>query len=66
MFCPVWISADCPAYVAHPYTDQAMPHTIQHPCSIVIGPEGGFIPYEIDLLEKRLPSAALGQPYYSY
>ena len=50
---PSLISADCPAYVAHPYTDQAMPHTIQHPCSIVIGPEGGFIPYEIDLLEKN-------------
>ena len=50
---PGLISADCSAYVAHPYTDQAMPHAIQHPCSIVIGPEGGFIPYEIDLLEKN-------------
>ena len=50
---PSLISADCPAYVAHPYTEQAMPHAIQHPCSIVIGPEGGFIPYEIDLLEKN-------------
>lgn len=50
---PNLISADCPAYVAHPYTELAMPNTIQHPCSIVIGPEGGFIPYEIDLLEKN-------------
>ena len=50
---PNLISTDCPAYVAHPYTELAMPNTIQHPCSIVIGPEGGFIPYEIDLLEKN-------------
>ena len=47
---PGLISADCPAYVAHPYAEMRMPAAIQHPCSIVIGPEGGFIPYEVDLL----------------
>ena len=50
---PNMISADCPAYVAHPYTQNKMPFAIDHPCTILIGPEGGFIPYEIDLLEKN-------------
>ena len=50
---PGLITAECPAYVAHPYADLKMPFAIDHPCSIVIGPEGGFIPYEIDLLIKN-------------
>lgn len=50
---PNMISAGCPAYVAHPYTENKMPYAIDHPCTILIGPEGGFIPYEIDLLEKN-------------
>lgn len=50
---PGLISTDCPAYVAHPYAQQAMPFAIEHPCTIVIGPEGGFIPYEVDLLIKN-------------
>ena len=50
---PSLISADCPAYVAHPYSDAQMPFAIQHPCTIVIGPEGGFIPYEVELLVKN-------------
>ena len=50
---PSLISDNCPAYVAHPYSDAKMPFAIQHSCTIVIGPEGGFIPYEIDLLVKN-------------
>lgn len=50
---PQMISVDQPAYVAHPYVEQQMPHAIHHACHIVIGPEGGFIPYEIDLLTKN-------------
>jgi len=50
---PSLITAECPAYVAHPYADMKMPFAIDHPCSIVIGPEGGFIPYEVDLLIKN-------------
>ncbi|MEJ2899156.1 16S rRNA (uracil(1498)-N(3))-methyltransferase [Acinetobacter sp. NS-4] len=50
---PGLITAECPAYVAHPYADIKMPFVIDHPCSIVIGPEGGFIPYEVDLLIKN-------------
>ncbi|WP_038346303.1 16S rRNA (uracil(1498)-N(3))-methyltransferase [Acinetobacter sp. A47] len=50
---PAWITAERPAYVAHPYAAQQMPYAIQHGCSLVIGPEGGFIPYEVDLLKKN-------------
>ena len=50
---PSLISAGYPAYVAHPYSDAKMPFAIQHPCTVVIGPEGGFIPYEVELLVKN-------------
>ena len=50
---PHLMSAECPAYVAHPYAETTMPFALEHPCSIVIGPEGGFIPYEIELLVKN-------------
>lgn len=50
---PGLITANCPAYVAHPYADMKMPFAIDHPCTVVIGPEGGFIPYEVDLLIKN-------------
>lgn len=50
---PTLISADRPAFVAHPYEDLKMPAGIAHGCTIVIGPEGGFIPYEIELLKKN-------------
>ena len=50
---PSLITVDCPAYVAHPYAEMKMPFAIDHPCTIVIGPEGGFIPYEVDLLIKN-------------
>lgn len=50
---PSMISTESPAYVAHPYAEQKMPFAIDHACTILIGPEGGFIPYEIDLLEKN-------------
>ncbi|MDY6468267.1 16S rRNA (uracil(1498)-N(3))-methyltransferase [Acinetobacter faecalis] len=50
---PTLISEECPAYVAHPYVDHKMPFANEQGCTIVIGPEGGFIPYEIDLLIKN-------------
>lgn len=39
------------ALVAHPYTETPCPAQIDYPITLAIGPEGGFIPYEIDLLE---------------
>lgn len=50
---PTWISPEKPAYVAHPYAEINMPYAIKHGCTLLIGPEGGFIPYEVDLLEKN-------------
>jgi 16S rRNA (uracil1498-N3)-methyltransferase len=40
------------ALVAHPYTDLPCPAQIDYAITLAIGPEGGFIPYEIDLLQK--------------
>jgi RsmE family RNA methyltransferase len=40
------------ALVAHPNSDKACPSNINQQTTLIIGPEGGFIPYEIDLLIK--------------
>jgi len=40
------------ALVAHPYTDLPCPAQIDYAITLAIGPEGGFITYEIDLLKK--------------
>ena len=50
---PTWITEQNPAFVAHPYAEQKMPFAIEQRCTVIIGPEGGFIPYEIDLLIKN-------------
>jgi len=50
---PTLISEQRPAYVAHPYAEQSMSHAIAHGCNLIVGPEGGFIPYEIELLKKN-------------
>ena len=50
---PTLITEECPAYVAHPYAENKMLSSISQSCTVVIGPEGGFIPYEIDLLIKN-------------
>lgn len=46
------IVAGSRALVAHPYTPTACPCQIDYSLTLAVGPEGGFIPYEIDLLEK--------------
>lgn len=38
------------ALVAHPNGGKSCPHQITAPTTLVIGPEGGFIPYEVDML----------------
>jgi RsmE family RNA methyltransferase len=40
------------ALVAHPIAEQHCPHCISETCTLVIGPEGGFIPYEIEKLNE--------------
>lgn len=39
--------------LAHPGSDQACPSGISEPTCLAIGPEGGFIPFEIDCLVSR-------------
>ena len=41
------------ALVAHPYTEAPCPISFNQPLVLAIGPEGGFIPYEIDLLKQQ-------------
>ena len=41
------------ALVAHPYALQVCPAQINQPCVLVIGCEGGFIPFEVDLLQQN-------------
>lgn len=40
------------ALVAHPYTTQACPAQMNEVVTLAIGPEGGFIPYEVKMLEE--------------
>lgn len=46
------IIAGTTALVAHPYTEEECPRHIDYSLSLAVGPEGGFIAYEIDLLKK--------------
>ncbi|MFT5034057.1 MAG: 16S rRNA (uracil1498-N3)-methyltransferase [Bacteroidia bacterium] len=39
------------ALVAHPYNAESTPSAEQSPTVLAVGPEGGFIPYEIDKLK---------------
>jgi RsmE family RNA methyltransferase len=41
------------AIVAHPPAERPCPHDVKGPITLAIGPEGGFIPFEIDLLKKQ-------------
>ncbi|MGF7057612.1 16S rRNA (uracil(1498)-N(3))-methyltransferase [Brassicibacter mesophilus] len=41
------------AIVAHPTGQKECPRNINEPLTLAIGPEGGFIPYEVDMLEEQ-------------
>jgi 16S rRNA (uracil1498-N3)-methyltransferase len=50
------------ALVAHPGADESCPRQISGPVTLAIGPEGGFTPFEIDLLYAAgLKSVHLGE-----
>jgi RsmE family RNA methyltransferase len=41
------------ALVAHPVAEKSCPHDVKGPLTLAIGPEGGFIPFEVELLKKQ-------------
>ena len=47
------IAADGGRFVAHPGASAALPVAFNAPATIAIGPEGGFIPYEVGKLEEH-------------
>lgn len=50
------------ALVAHPYVSAACPRDIDEPLVLAIGPEGGFIQYEVDkLMDAGFLAVTLGQ-----
>ncbi|MBL3555713.1 MULTISPECIES: 16S rRNA (uracil(1498)-N(3))-methyltransferase [Marinobacter] len=50
------------ALVAHPGTDTPCPAHINEPATLCIGPEGGFIPYEVEkLVEAGCEAVHLGR-----
>ncbi len=46
------ISSGTTAYVAHPGMGVDCPRNLHAPASLAIGPEGGFIPYEVEKLQS--------------
>ena len=38
-------------YVAHPGVEEGFPRSFNQPTTLAIGPEGGFIPYEVEKLQ---------------
>lgn len=46
------LSGNTEKLVAHPGDYPACPVAINKPCTLAIGPEGGFIPYEIEKLQE--------------
>ncbi len=49
-------------FVAHPYASKQCPYNIGSPVTLAVGPEGGFIPYEINkLIECGFAAVHLGE-----
>ncbi|NOQ41903.1 MAG: 16S rRNA (uracil(1498)-N(3))-methyltransferase [Desulfuromusa sp.] len=46
------ISKGTTAYVAHPGAESTCPRVFMKPATLAIGPEGGFIPYEVEKLQS--------------
>jgi RsmE family RNA methyltransferase len=51
MFCQPYFRKDLPMWLILMLSRACL--NIPHACSVVVGPEGGFIPYEVDLLTKN-------------
>jgi len=49
-------------FVAHPYASEQCPSNIGSPVTLAVGPEGGFIPYEVEkLIECGFSAVHLGE-----
>ncbi|MGR3294095.1 MAG: 16S rRNA (uracil(1498)-N(3))-methyltransferase [Candidatus Scalindua sp.] len=49
-------------FVAHPYASEQCPYNIGSPVTLAVGPEGGFIPYEVEkLIECGFTAVHLGE-----
>lgn len=48
---PMLGSGEIPAYVGHPGARRPCPHAAAGPAVLVVGPEGGFVPFEVDRLQ---------------
>jgi len=49
-------------FVAHPYASEQCPYNIGRPITLAVGPEGGFIPYEVEkLIECGFTAVHLGE-----
>lgn len=46
------LGRDMAAYVAHPTASGRCPQQFESPSILAVGPEGGFIPYEIEMLQS--------------
>lgn len=47
------IAVDSRKLVAHPVTDTPCPVNIRQQTTLAVGPEGGFIPYEVEKLQEQ-------------
>lgn len=47
------IAANTMRFIAHPKTDTPAPIALNQAATLTVGPEGGFIPYEIEMLIDR-------------
>ncbi len=53
---------DTLSFVAHPYTSELCPYNIGGPVTLAVGPEGGFIPYEVKkLIECGFTAVYMGE-----
>ncbi len=46
------LSKETDQWVAHPHTDNSLPNSFDKPTTIAIGPEGGWIDFELNLLKS--------------
>ncbi|MDX1587528.1 MAG: 16S rRNA (uracil(1498)-N(3))-methyltransferase [Oleiphilaceae bacterium] len=47
------LAADSRRLIAHPGSEQPCPRALEEPVTLCVGPEGGFIPFEVDLIREQ-------------